>query len=233
VRITFLICLAAVFFVAASADAFAAEELKSARSRVDRLMQLTGDEDFADEQSAWDRTYQRKDFVFGKEPADFLAQNVDKLPKGRALDIAAGEGRNAVFLAKKGFLVEAVDISTVGLRKAQQLAVENRCKIQTVNADLNKYHIKPNNYQVILNFYYLQRNLIPQIKTGLKKGGMVIFESYTIEQLKNKLEGGWEKEYLLQPGELRQAFAQGFEIIHYSETNDGKNAIASLIAKKL
>lgn len=203
----------------------------STRSKTTTMMELTGDEDFADQQSAWDKTYQRKEFVFGKEPASFLAKNIDLLPKGRSLDIAAGEGRNAVYLAKKGFLSEAVDISVVGLRKAQQLAAENNVKIRTINADLNTYKIKPGQYSVIVNFYYLQRNLIPQIKAGLKHGGIVVFETNTVEQLKIPGNANTEKDFLLNLGELKEAFA-GFEILHYSETNDGKNAIASLIARK-
>jgi SAM-dependent methyltransferase len=203
----------------------------SKKSKTTRLMAITGDSDFGDDRTAWDKTYARKDYVFGKEPAEFLVKYVDKLPKGRALDIATGEGRNAVYLAKKGFLVEGVDISVVGLRKARKLAAENGVKIQTVNADLNKYHIKPNAYTAIINFYYLQRSLFPEIKAGLKPGGIVVFESYTVEQSKNPGGKSWEKEYLLEPGELKRAFSD-FEILSYSESNDGKNAIASLVAKK-
>jgi tellurite methyltransferase len=204
---------------------------ENAKSKSTRLMALTGDEDYGDDRTAWDKTYARRDYVFGKDPAEFLVKNVELLPKGRALDIATGEGRNAVFLAKKGFLSEGVDISVVGLRKAKKLAAENGVKIQTVNADLNLYKIKPNQYTVILNFYYLQRSLFPQIKAGLKKGGMLVFETYTTAQLKNPGGNSWEREYLLEPGELKKAFSD-FEILHYSEQNDGKQAIASLLARK-
>ncbi len=203
----------------------------SRKSRTTRLMHITGDSEFADDRSAWDKTYNRKDYVFGKEPAAFLAKHVDKLPKGRALDIAMGEGRHAVYLAKKGFQVEGVDISDVGIRKAQKLAAENGVKIKTVNADLNKYKIQPNAYSVILNFYYLQRSLFPQIVAGLKKGGVLVFENNTLEHLKNPAGKDFEKEYLLEAGELKKAFAE-LEILHYSEANDGKSAVASLIARK-
>ncbi len=203
----------------------------SKKSRTERLLHITGDSEFADDRAAWDRTYNRKDYVFGKEPALFLVNQVDRLPKGRALDIAMGEGRNAVFLAKKGFLVEGVDISDVGIRKAQKLAAENGVKIKAVNADLNKYKIQPNTYAVILNFYYLQRSLFPQIIAGLKKGGMLVFEGHTMEHLKNPSGKDFEKEYLLEAGELKRAFAE-LEILQYSETNDGQNAVASLVARK-
>jgi tellurite methyltransferase len=201
------------------------------RSRTQRLMAITGDSEFADDRAAWDKTYNRKDYVFGKDPAEFLVKHVAQLPKGLALDIAAGEGRHSVYLAKKGFQVDAVDISSVGLRKASKLAAENGVKIKTVNADLNKYKIQPDHYAVILNFYYLQRSLFPQIVAGLKKGGVLVFETNTMDQLKNPNGKDFEREYLLQPGELKKAFSE-LEILYYAETNDGKNAVASLIARK-
>lgn len=201
------------------------------RSRTQRLMAITGDSEFADDRGAWDKTYNRKDYVFGKEPAAFLVKHVGQLPKGPALDLAMGEGRHAVYLAKKGFQVEGVDFSSVALRKAQKLAAENGVKIKVVNADLNKYKIRPGAYSVILNFYYLQRSLFPQIVAGLKKGGVLVFETNTLEQLKNPTGKDFEREYLLEAGELKKAFAE-LEILHYSETNDGKDAVASLIARK-
>lgn len=211
--------------------ATATDTTESRRSRATRLMNLTGDSEFADDRSAWDKTYNRKDYVYGKDPAPFLVKNVGELPKGPALDLATGEGRNAVFLAKKGFQVEAVDISVVGLRKAQKLAAENGVKLKTINADLNKYKIQPNSYSVILNFYYLQRSLFPQIIAGLKPGGILVFENFTVEHLKNSGGKDIEREYLLEAGELKKAFSE-LEILSYSETNDGKEAVARLIAKK-
>lgn len=227
----FLCLLAAATFARAEEEDDGPVGSETTKTKATRLMALTGDSDFADERTAWDRTYSRRDYVFGKDPSDFLVEHVDKLPKGRALDIATGEGRNAVYLAKKGFRVEGVDISVVGLRKAQKLAAENGVKVQTTNADLNKYPIKPGTYTAILNFYYLQRSIFPQIKAGLKKGGVVMFENHLVGQL--KLPGGrsYEKDFLLEPGELKKAFSD-FEILYYAEKNDGKNAVASLIARK-
>jgi len=216
---------------APAAQAEPAPAPESLKSRTTRLMHVTGDSDFSDERSAWDKTYNRKDYVFGKEPASFLVRNVGKLPKGRALDIAMGEGRNAVYLGKKGFQVEGVDISSVGLLKAQKLAAQNGVKIKVINADLNKYKIQENAYKVILNINYLQRSLFPQIIAGLQKGGVLVFESYTMEHLKNPGGKKMEKDWLLEPGELKKAFAQ-LEILHYSETDDGKEAVASLLARK-
>ena len=203
----------------------------SARVRTrERLIHLLGDSSLSDVRSAWDRAYARQDYIFGKKPVEFLRKNIHLLPKGRALDIAMGEGRNAVFLAKKGFLVEGVDISHVGLRKAQMLAAENGVKIRTVNADLSTYKIKKNAYDVIANFYYYQKDLFDKIKAGLRPGGIVIYESYTKEHQKIS-KTDWLEKHLLKKGELREAFSD-LEILHYSETSDGKKAVASLIARK-
>lgn len=158
-------------------------------------------------------------------------ENVDILPVGRALDIAMGEGRNAVFLAKKGFVVEGVDLSEVAIRKAKRLAKENKVEILTIAADLNTYQIKPETYEVILNIQYLQRSLVPQIKRGLKRGGVVVFENQTLDQLSLPNSSGVRRDYLLRAGELKELFKE-FKILHYSEKNDGKQAVARLVAMK-
>lgn len=190
---------------------------------------LTGD-DSDSEKSRWDSLYSKQSrYVYGKEPVKFLVESLPHLPIGRALDIAMGEGRNAVYLAKKGFKVEGVDISEVALKKAHRLARENRVSIRTETADLNKYQIAPESYEVILVFYYLQRSLVPGIIKGLKPGGVVVFESYTVDQLKH--DKTQNRDYLLGKGELKTMF-KDLEIIKFIESDDGKEAIASLVARK-
>jgi hypothetical protein len=91
--------------------------------------------------------------------------------------------------------------------------------------------ISEGTYSVILNIDYLQRSLIPGIKRGLKSGGVVIFENQTTEVLKFAKPLSIPKEYLLNPGELKEAFKE-FKTIFYRESNDGKNAVATLVAQK-
>lgn len=192
---------------------------------------VTG-EDVEQDKTHWDSLYDKTiGYVFGQEPAEILRANVDILPVGRALDIAMGEGRNAVFLAKKGFVVDGVDYSEVALRKAKRMARENQVDITTINADLNHYQIKPDTYEVIVNIDFLLRSLIPGIRKGLKRGGVVIFETLTVDQLKNPEGQGIRRDWLLNKGELKEFF-KDYQILHYAETNDGKNAKASLIAMK-
>lgn len=180
----------------------------------------------------WDRKFAGSDFIYGTEPSPFLADNAELLPaQGKALDVAAGEGRNAVFLARQGLEVDAVDISEVGLDKARRFAVEAGVTINTIVADLNDYVPAKNSYDVVVVFNYLQRDLIDDLKAALKPGGLVIYETYTVAQLDIPGAHRLKREYLLELGELQTMF-EDFEILEYAETADEYKAVASLIARK-
>jgi SAM-dependent methyltransferase len=187
------------------------------------------------DQKRWDRRFRGKRFALGKKPNPFLKKHIALLSKGRALDIASGEGRNAVFLAQHGFDVDAVDISEKGLRKARKLAREMETKIHTLIVDLDTYQIEKERYDLINNFYFLNRKLIPKMKRGLKKGGMVIFETYILEHRNLGTGGPKTLRYFLKPNELLKLFKE-FRILFYREgifRESGKRkAIASLIAQK-
>lgn len=196
----------------------------------DAYQVLTGS-DAEDYKETWDTLFKRRNFVYGKDPAAFLKEQIGTIPVGRALDLAAGEGRNAVFLAKKGFQVDAVDLSEVALKKAKRLARENQVDLKTIVADLNQYSIPPETYDLIVDVDFLLRGLIPEIKRGLKRGGYVIFENFTVAQLKNAGGESLKRAYLFESGELKELF-KDFRIVLYRETNDGKEARAQLVAQK-
>ncbi len=187
--------------------------------------------DSEEDRTHWDQLFNTRSYVYGTEPAAFVREQVELLPVGRALDLAMAEGRNGVFLAKKGFRVDGVDYSGVALRKAKKLARSHHVSINTINADLNHYVIRPETYDVILDIHFLLRSLIPQIKRGLRSGGVVVFENHTLEQLRNPGGQGLPRDTLLAPGELRELF-KDFQILVYRETNDGRTAVASLVARK-
>ena len=188
------------------------------------------------DQRRWNERFERKEFALGKEPNPFLKKHIHLLPKGKALDMASGEGRNAVFLAQQGFEVDAVDISEKGLKKAQKLAREQRVKIKTFLVDLDQYQIEKEQYNLIANFYFLKRRLIPRIKQGLKKGGRVIFETYLLEHRTLGTGGPKQAKYFLKPNELLRLF-KNFRILFYREgifkEGGRKKAVASLIAEKI
>jgi SAM-dependent methyltransferase len=187
------------------------------------------------DQKRWDKRFERKEFALGKEPNPFLKDHISLLPKGKALDMATGEGRNAVFLGQNGFDVDAVDISEKGLKKARKLAREKGVKVNALLVDLDHYQIEKDRYDLIANFYFLKRPLIPKVRKGLRKGGKVIFETYLLEHRNLAAGGPKQAKYFLKPNELLRLF-KDFRILFYREgvfrEGGRRKAIASLIAEK-
>ena len=106
-------------------------------------------------------------------PSDFLrhvfSEHASDLQPGRALDIATGKGRNAIFLAARGFSVEAIDISEVALGEARNLSTEKGLDIKFKQADLETFELPHDVYDLVLNFNFLQRSLIPKIRLVARK----------------------------------------------------------------
>jgi tellurite methyltransferase len=175
---------------------------------------------------------------FNSEPSYFLVENAQLLsgsgllPGGRALDVAMGGGRNAVYLAGLGWEVEGVDISQEAVESALRLAREKSVTIHTKVADLEKdYVIPPAAYDLIICFNYLQRSLIPALKAGLKCGGMIVYETFTIDQVRFVLPHN--PDFLLRYNELLEMF-RDFRCLRYREgIFDNRRAIASLVAEKI
>ncbi len=173
----------------------------------------------------------RDHFHKDSTPAEFLVANRELLGKGKALDLAMGAGRNAVYLAKQGFDVLGIEIAPDAVDKAVALAKSEGVNISTIVADLeNGYHLEPAAYDLIICFYYLHRPLIAEIKRALKPGGVVVYETYICDQAQ------WGKpsnpDHLLNHDELLNMFCD-FLIIKYREgVVEPKKAIASIIACK-
>jgi 2-polyprenyl-3-methyl-5-hydroxy-6-metoxy-1,4-benzoquinol methylase len=199
-------------------------------------IQFHGEEkQMEEDRKRWDLKYRERKFESSQGASAILKKYLRFFPGGKALDLAAGEGRNAVFLAEHGFDVEAVDISKTALNRVKKSGLSRGVRIKTVAADLDTLVIPKEGYDLILDFYFLDRRLIPKIKRGLKKEGMVVFETYTADQRDRAAGGPSETKYLLKPNELLRLF-RGFHILFYREgvfREGGKRrAIASLIAKK-
>jgi 2-polyprenyl-3-methyl-5-hydroxy-6-metoxy-1,4-benzoquinol methylase len=199
-----------------------------------RLNKLTGTKgNQFDNKSKWDERFNKRTYVYGKLPAKFLAENYSYIPaESTVLDMGMGEGRNAVFLAQKGHKVTGIDISSIAVKKAKHLAKELNVKIKAITGTLNKYPIAKESFDVIICFYYVDRSLNEKMLTWLKPGGILIYESHTINEYnkkKNKQLG--EKSYYLEDQELIGMFPN-MRILKYEEPQHENEFRASIILQK-
>jgi len=153
------------------------------------------------------------------------------LPRqGYALDIAAGAGRLAIWLAGRGLDVLALDISPVGLELARQAAVAKGLQIETLSADLEAEPLPEGPFDVVTCFNYRQRDLFPFIRERLKVGGFLLAEVATVPNLERHAHPSLK--YLAEPGELRQDCAP-LEIVYYREGWSNGRASARVLARKV
>lgn len=197
-----------------------------------RFQQLSGIKVSQDSKTQWDQRYSRPAFIFGKSPAQFLAENYQYIPfEGTVLDMGMGEGRNAVFLAQKGYKVTGVDISSVAVKKSYLLAQEFGVKIKGVVASLKEYKIPPASFDAIICFYYVDRELHNKMLSWLRPGGVLIYESHTDLQKTVKGNERYDEAYLLRASELLTMF-KGMKILKYEEPLHTGEFTASIILKK-
>lgn len=160
----------------------------------------------------WDERFSPDEYVYGKEPNDFLREMAPRIPSGPVLCLGDGEGRNGVHLAGLGHDVTSVDGSAVGLAKARRLAAERGVEISTVHADLAHFVIDPGAWSGIVSiFLHLPQPLRAAVHAaaarGLRPGGVFLLEAYTPRQLALGTGGPSVKELLMEPEALREELA--------------------------
>jgi len=188
------------------------------------------------DQKRWDEKHAEEHGL--DTPASFLREILDlpswRIPPGKALDIAAGKGRNAIFLAWMGFTVEAVDISEVALEEGRRRTQAAGVTVNFRQADLEKIELSESNYDLVVNINYLQRSLVSGIKKSLKLGGYVVFDTYLIDQ--QALGHPRNPAYLLAHNELLELF-RDFRVLYYREgkfAEEGKESFrAGLFGQKV
>ena len=175
--------------------------------------------------------------TLGLTPSSFLIDNFELLPRGLALDVAMGEGRNAIYLATRGFDVDGVDADPVKVCRARTASRKLGAPIRAIvgNVEDGTYMLPIETYDLIIVFNFLHRPLFEDIMDGVVPGGVVVYQTYTVDQA--RYGKPTNPDYLLQPDELKKRF-EDWEILRHREF-DGparhgipRRAIASIIARK-
>lgn len=172
----------------------------------------------------WDEKYRDSEYL--GDPSPFLVEILPELSRGRALDVACGLGANAIFLAKEGFEVDALDWSVEALRKCQATARERNLRVHPVACDLSRFSLRRERYDAVISFRFLDRLLWPRLVQSLKPGGALVLETFTVRYLENKPD--FPRDYLLEEGELLSTFASTLRVVRYRESR--REPTASLLA---
>jgi tellurite methyltransferase len=179
----------------------------------------------------WDRKYGAGEGPAHFRPNRLLTDNRDLLTGSRALDVACGFGGNALYLASLGYRVDAIDVSAVALARAQGEARRHGLQINLVQADLARWWMLPSHYDLIVVFFYLNRELMPLLGAALRPGGLL----FQVNRNKRFLEArpDFNASYLLEPGELhRLARIAGLEILHHADFTPDRVHDSQIIARR-
>lgn len=170
----------------------------------------------------WDERYARGDYAT-QEPSALLRRALELFGDGagggrRALDVACGAGRHALLLAERGFRVTAVDSSRVGVNLMLERARERGLDIDARVADLERggFGVEPGAYDLVCDFYYLQRDLLPALRAGVRPGGLFVAAIHLLDEEPHAAPTN--PDFLLRPGELRAEF-EGWGLLYYHETS--------------
>jgi 2-polyprenyl-3-methyl-5-hydroxy-6-metoxy-1,4-benzoquinol methylase len=173
-----------------------------------------------DARSDWDKRWSEERDLPRSVPS-WVAELADELPtNGRGLDVAAGAGRLAVYMARRGLDVEAVDISPVGLALAREAARDEGLKLKTVVRDLTQQGLPEGRYDLIACFHYRQSGLFDRLTEALNPGGLVLAEV----EISSASE-------LSQPNEMLRA-CRDLRVLYYREGKVGSRGLARILARK-
>lgn len=203
---------------------------------------------FADATQFWNERFDKEEFIFGKEPNEYLVEKTNQYlkPKSKVLCIADGEGRNGVWLAKQGMQVIGFDASDIALAKAKQFAKDNQVEVEYSFSDTDSFTWQANTYDSVVGIFIqfadpaMRERIFKQTYEALKLGGIFILQGYTPKQLEYKTGGPSLIEHLYTEELIRDLVKdfQILELMSYEKElsegprHTGMSAILGLVAKK-
>lgn len=203
---------------------------------------------FNDAAATWNQRYSSQDYIFGREPNEYLQAQAELLTSGsRALCVADGEGRNSVWLASQGLKVDAFDIAETGVEKARRLAAEAGVSVNYEVGSCDDWSWTEDTYDVVVAIFVqfadpeMRARLFANMLRALKPGGLLILQGYTPKQLEYKTGGPGELSHLYTEALLRESFG-GMEIVELVEydaeltegaRHTGRSALVGLVARRI
>jgi SAM-dependent methyltransferase len=202
---------------------------------------------FSNPADTWNRRFSEPGYHFGTAPNAWLAAQADVWPVGaRVLCVADGEGRNSVWLARRGLAVQAFDIAEQGVAKARKLAAEQGVEVDYVVADCDSFAWPVANCDGVAAIFIqfadplLRERLFARMVDSLRPGGVLVLQGYTPRQLEYRTGGPPLVSHLYTAAWLRRAL-QGLEILALEEYeadlaegsgHHGRSALVGLVARK-
>jgi SAM-dependent methyltransferase len=203
---------------------------------------------FTDATEFWNERFDKEEFIFGKEPNEYLVDQSKRFltPGNKVLCIADGEGRNGVWLAKQGMHVVGFDASDIALAKAKQFAKDNQVEVEYSFSDTDGFTWQTNSYDAVVGIFIqfadpeMRARIFSQAHQTLKPGGIFILQGYTPKQLEYKTGGPSLIEHLYTEEMIRE-LSEEFEILdlqcYEKELSEGArhtgmSALLGMVARK-
>jgi SAM-dependent methyltransferase len=208
---------------------------------------MAHDSGFPQAARSWDERFSGPGFLFGTEPNAYLASHQQLFEPGKsALAVADGEGRNSVWLARQGLVVDAFDVSAVGVAKAGELARRAAVSVHLNVCDCDAWHWQPDAYDYVVAIFVqfadpdTRRRLFANMVRTLKPGGYLILQGYTPKQLDYKTGGPGVLSHLYTEQLLRDAFSEleivelvaADTVLNEGTQHDGMSAVIGMLARK-
>ena len=185
-----------------------------------------------DDRTRWNEKHRDDEFELPTRPTPELERWLEALPPGRALDVATGTGRNALFLAEAGYDVDAVDVADEALGIARERADERGVEVNWTRADLAEFGLE-HEYDVITVSYFAALELLPELKEALAPGGVLVYEHH-LRAADGVEIGPSSDRHRYRANDLLRACLD-LTILHYEErlrtVTDGTAAVATLVAR--
>ncbi len=202
---------------------------------------------FSNPRETWDGRFSTDGYIFGTEPNAWLAAHANLLQPGmRVLAVADGEGRNSVWMAKRGLTVDAFDISPVGVAKAEKLAQQSGVQVNYQIAGIEDFAWKVGEYDAVVAIFIqfadpdTRAALFRRMKSALKPDGLLLLQGYTPKQLEYKTGGPPNVDHLYTEDLMQEAFGDMDiselrsydDVLNEGTQHRGQSALIGVVARK-